>query len=184
MQLLNHILPLLSILKLEIQRTVTLHNINLSIDLNTTQACNRMSPCQTFYTVLPSTHSLLFTRTPLLRLGVPVRIDRRQQITLLRAVTPWQIPFPVSSVITCQRAPAFRNACTPCAYAVWATAVAICWCAGLARAPAVGAAEDRAEKGFQAGQVAGDDTDVGFNHSPDREVPAVPEPVAGFAVGG
>lgn len=49
---------------------------------------------------------------------------------------------------------------------------------------AVFEAENTAEKGLHAGQIAGDDANVGFNHGPDGDVAGVPEPVASFAVVG
>ena len=50
----------------------------------------------------------------------------------------------------------------------------VCRVCGLARAAAVGGAEDGAEDGLEAGEVGGDDADVAFGDDPDGEVARVP----------
>lgn len=80
-----------------------------------------------------------------------------------------------------QRSPSLRPHTLLCAGTLRPRPVSILF---NTAAPTVGAAKDDAEERLQAGQVACDDADIGFDDGPDREVARVPEPVARSAVCG
>ena len=114
---LHHILSLSPVFKAKVKWTMTLHNINLSVDLNTSQAYTILTPCITLETALSSRAALsMATRRAQLGLCTMLRVDRSEKKRLFcRAIIPRQIVFAIQGTSARQCAPSFRPDALLCA---------------------------------------------------------------------
>ena len=96
---------------------MTLHNIDLSVDLNPSQAYTILTPCITLETALSRGAALsMATRRAQLGLCTMLRVDRSEKKRLLcRAMVPRQIVFAIQGTSARQCAPSFRPDTLLCA---------------------------------------------------------------------